>query len=328
MTLLYRVLILVFLFPIPALARQEMSVSHKNVIQQVYAEVFNSGVLEVMDALYAPDYMNHGFGKAMTLADYKASIAAMRAAMPDFQAAIEVLIAEGEWAASRVVYGGTFEKDWVFDGETLPPTGARVEWTLNILHRFNEQGQIAEDFTAFDRLALPLANPLPPYLENALTPSRRFPIIMQDPLNTGMEEAHKETFRVFIEEVLNKGNLEAIDLYMAEDHRTHEPFGDFTRGQFKQIIEGFRATVPDLHVEIEALVAEADWLAARLVYTGTFSNPLASGGMTLEPTHQPIRFIIHVFVRFNEAGVGIEDYKEYNRLSWLQQGGLLPEGNS
>lgn len=99
---------------------------------------------------------------------------------------------------------------------------------------------------------------------------------------------------------------------MAEDHRTHEPFGDFTRGQFKQIIEGFRATVPDLHVEIEALVA----------------NPLSSGGVTLEPTHQPIRFIIHVFVRFNEAGVGIEDYKEYNRLSWLQQGGLLPEGSS
>jgi len=51
-----------------------------------------------------------------------------------------------------------------------------VEWTLNILHRFNEQGQIAQDFTAFDRLALPL------------TPARRFPIIMQDPLTTGMEE--------------------------------------------------------------------------------------------------------------------------------------------
>lgn len=57
----------------------------------------------------------------MTLADYKTSIAAM----PDFQ------------AASRVVYGGT-----------LSPTGARVEWTLNILHRFNEQGQLVEDFTA------------------------------------------------------------------------------------------------------------------------------------------------------------------------------------
>ncbi|MCL4878172.1 MAG: hypothetical protein KJ064_16045 [Anaerolineae bacterium] len=47
---------------------------------------------------------------------------------------------------------------------------------MNILHRFNEQGQIAQDFTAFDRLALPL------------TPARRFPIIMQDPLTTGMEE--------------------------------------------------------------------------------------------------------------------------------------------
>jgi predicted ester cyclase len=317
--------LLLSIFPASITAQETPAATQKAVIQQVYDEAFNTGNLAVIDANYAPEYVNHGFGDDLTLADFKATIEAMRSAMPDFAATIEVLIAEEGWAASRLRYSGTFENEWVFMGETLAPTSEKVEWTLNIIHRFDENGQIAEDFTAFDRLDLPLPADtiMPDYVEGQVAVRENVPVVMAASVTTGMEQAHKDTFTAFIEAALNNGELNAIDAAMAEDHQTHEPFGDFSREEFKLIVAGFRAIVPDLHVEIDGLVAEGDWLAARLIYTGTFSNSIPTGSMTLEATNAPIRFIINVMVHFNADGVGIEDYKEYNRLSWLQQGGLL-----
>ena len=141
-----------------------------------------------------------------------------------------------------------------------------------------------------------------------------------------MEAAHKEALGHVIYDALDQGDLTAIDTYMSDDYQTHEPFGDFSREQFRQVVEVFRATVPNLFVDIDVMVAEGDWLAARLVYTGTFANPLDLGGIVLPPTHEPILFVINVFARFNAEGIGVEDYKEYNRLGWIQQAGMTFNG--
>ncbi len=138
-----------------------------------------------------------------------------------------------------------------------------------------------------------------------------------------MEDAHKTGYAGVIDDSLNKGDLTAIDMYMVEDYLTHEPFGNFTRDTFKQVVTLFRQVVPDLHVDMEIVVAEGDWLAGRLVYTGTFSLPISQDDVTIEASGKPINFVINVFVRFNAEGIGIADYKEYNRLGWLQQLGLV-----
>jgi hypothetical protein len=78
-----------------------------------------------------------------------------------------------------------------------------------------------------------------------------------------------------------------------------------------------------LHVDTDIIIAEGDWLAGRLVYTGTFGQKISQDGVTIEATGKPILFVINVFVRFNKGGIGMADYKEYNRLGWLQQLGLL-----
>jgi predicted ester cyclase len=319
----------VFVFQGIVAAHEASQEANKAIIQQIYDEVFNAGNLDVMNEFYTPDYMNYGFSADLTLDDFKATIAAMRSALPDFAAQVEVLIAEADWAASRVVFSGTFENEWVMNDQTIAPNGEAIEWSLNILHHLNEDHQVAEDFTAFDSLGLLTqlgVSPLPPLYTAMLPPPEHTAIVIGEvePVAEAMLDIHKDAFTHVIEDSLNQGNLTAIDTYMTEDYATHEPFGDLTREQFKQVVTLFRATVPDLVVTIESMVAEGDWLAARLIYSGTFSNAIASDDMTLPPTNKPIRFIINVFVHYNEAGIGMEDYKEYNRLAWLRQAEMLP----
>lgn len=311
----------------PATAQETRAELHKAALQQVYDDVLSAGKLELLDTVYAPDYVNHGYGDDLTLAAYKATIQAWREAMPDFQVTIEVLIANDEWAASRVVFGGTFKNPLVMGDQTLKPTDKPVKWALNNLHRFNKDGQIVEEFMAFDWLDLMTQlgeSPLPPLIAPFVPKRELTAAVMDKDVAGGDADVQTAAFRHIIDDAINNGDLDAIDTYMAEDYRTYEPFGSFTRQQFRDVIQGFRTTVPDLHVTIDALVTEGDWLAARLVYVGTFSKDVSNGVITLKATHKPIRFIINVFVRFDAKNVPVMDFKEYNRLGWLQQLGILP----
>jgi predicted ester cyclase len=310
------------------LAQEDATTRYKQVLKQLYEKAVSSGQLDFMDALYTPDYVNHGFGDDLDVKGFKAFLTAWRSALADFKITPEVIIAEKQWAASRVIFSGTFDRQWALDEQIIQPNHKPIQLAFNILHRFNDNGQIAEDFTAFDRLSLLLqmdaAPPLPGYIASTLVTGKIEPIIVGEPVSQNKEAFHKQAFGHVIDDSLNKGDLTAIDKYMAEDYLTHEPFGNFTRGTFKQVVTVFRTVVPDLHVSMDETVAEGDWLAGRLIYTGTFKESISKDNDAMKPTGKPILFVINVFVRFNKDGIGIQDYKEYNRLAWLQQLGILP----
>jgi predicted ester cyclase len=103
-----------------------------------------------------------------------------------------------------------------------------------------------------------------------------------------------------------------------------DPFGAVSREQFKEVVLGLRSAVPDLHVEITEVIAEGDWAAARLIYGGTFTNPIAANVMTVEPTGREFEFALNVIVHFNEQWLADTDWKEFNALGWLQQLGVMP----
>ncbi len=308
-------------------AADDTATQHKETLQQIYDKAIAKGDVDQLDASYASDYVNHGFGEDINLTEFKMFVNAWVSAMPDFTVTPEVIIAEDEWAASRVIFSGTFNDKFLLDDKVIEPNNKPIQLSFNILHRFNDEGKIAEDFTAFDRLSLLIqmdaAPELPAYISSTLVTGKIEPIVLGETVSTGMEQAHKDGYTGVIDDSLNKGNLTAIDKYMVEDYLTHEPFGNFTRDTFKTVVEVFRKVVPDLHVSMDVTVAEGDWLAGRLVYTGAFGQQISQDGVTIEATGKPILFVINVFVRFNKDGIGIADYKEYNRLGWLQQLGLI-----
>jgi predicted ester cyclase len=97
-----------------------------------------------------------------------------------------------------------------------------------------------------------------------------------------MSEANKELVRRHFEEIFNRKDLTAADGLMAEDYQEHAvaPFGQAEPGRvngpaaMRQTAEWLLAQFPDLHMRIEAIVAEGDLVAVRILSEGTNLGPL------------------------------------------------------
>jgi predicted ester cyclase len=102
-------------------------------------------------------------------------------------------------------------------------------------------------------------------------------------------EANKAIVRRFYEEDWNRGNLDAADAIFAADYVRHDlrpgaaPPGP--AGQ-KAVAGMFRAAFPDVHLAVELLVAEGEYVVARWTMAGTHRG--AWGGVA--PTSRRVEF--------------------------------------
>ena len=100
-------------------------------------------------------------------------------------------------------------------------------------------------------------------------------------------EENKELFRRTYEELLNGGNLSVADDLVSAEFLNHEAPPGRDRGpeSVRGLATMLRTAFPDLHFEIEALVAEGDTVAGRLTMSGTHEGPL----MGTPPTGRSVR---------------------------------------
>ena len=92
-----------------------------------------------------------------------------------------------------------------------------------------------------------------------------------------MSEANKELVRRHFEEIFNRKNFAVCDEVMAEEYSEHAPapFSESAPGRvngpqaMRQTAEWLLAQFPDLHMTIEAMIAEGDTVAVRILSEGT-----------------------------------------------------------
>lgn len=85
-------------------------------------------------------------------------------------------------------------------------------------------------------------------------------------------EENKVIVRRFYEEVINQGNVDAIDELMDINHQDHGEvlFGSVQgREAIKQGIIAFTTVVPDYHVSVQDMVAEGDMVGVLGIMGGT-----------------------------------------------------------
>ncbi|HEX3628032.1 MAG TPA: ester cyclase [Verrucomicrobiae bacterium] len=77
--------------------------------------------------------------------------------------------------------------------------------------------------------------------------------------------------REFIEEVLNKGNIDATGKYFWEDMVEQVPLPGQGQGLagLKNVLHGMRAAFPDMNWSIEEQINEGDKVVTRFEWTGT-----------------------------------------------------------
>jgi predicted ester cyclase len=104
----------------------------------------------------------------------------------------------------------------------------------------------------------------------------------QRPEEAILSEANKALVRRHFAEIWNRQDLAVADELMAEDYLEHAvaPFGQAEPGRvngpaaMRQTAEWLLAQFPDLHMTIEAIVAEGDTVAVRVLSEGTNLGPL------------------------------------------------------
>jgi len=133
-------------------------------------------------------------------------------------------------------------------------------------------------------------------------------------------QENKASARRFLEEVINRGNVAAIDELSSPNIVDHTAPPGVPAGNegFKMFITTFRAAFPDLHYTIDDTIAEGDLLVQRNTAHGTmkgdFMGMPASGK---EATWSEI----HI-VRFDDDGKAVEHWGVVDQLGMLAQLGF------
>ena len=128
---------------------------------------------------------------------------------------------------------------------------------------------------------------------------------------------NKALVRRFYEEAWGQGELAVIDDIFADDYVRHDfrltPALPGPEGQ-KRIAADFRAAFPDLRFEVEILIAEDEFVAARWTAVGTHGGRWGS----VEPTGRTARLSGVNLFRF-EKGKVVELWNHRDDLGLMEQ---------
>ena len=126
---------------------------------------------------------------------------------------------------------------------------------------------------------------------------------------------HKDIYRRIID-AIGRGEPDSLDGLAAPDVVDHNPFPGQAPGieGFKEWIRRARASFPDLEGLIETVVAEGDWVAARVTWRGTHSGTYIG----IPATDRPVVFEAYHVVRF-AGGLAAEWWGTADLLGLAEQ---------
>ena len=127
-------------------------------------------------------------------------------------------------------------------------------------------------------------------------------------------------WRLF-DEVLNAHSLARCDDLYAPDYVPHSlppgfsPDREGVKQYHRQYFQGF----PDMHLTVDGMIAEGDWVAVYYTGTGTHQGELIG----IPPTGKHVSASAVLSLRIVDGKI-VEDRLDGDKLSLLQQLGVIP----
>lgn len=126
--------------------------------------------------------------------------------------------------------------------------------------------------------------------------------------------------RRMFDEIINQGRLEVADELFAEDFVDHGPMGELHgRDAFKGMVAQWLSAVPDVHCEVENVIADGDLAGWLVRSTGTHTGE----GLGFPATGKSFETVSANLGRFRD-GLAAEHWSEQGMLPMLMQLGLMP----
>lgn len=131
--------------------------------------------------------------------------------------------------------------------------------------------------------------------------------------------SNEELMRRFIDRVINTGDYSGLNDLLHPDYVYRAP-GQVLRGTaaIKSLFEAYRLGFPDLHIDVDELVATEDRVAIAFTLTGTHAGAL----MGFEATGNRVAVNGTLFSRL-EGGRIVEEWEVIDQLSLFEQLGVL-----
>ncbi len=135
----------------PAATAQSDPAGNKAAVERLMADVVVEGNIDAYEELYADDFVGHlppstGDWAELTKLQLLDFIVQVRRAISDATFTTDLLLAEDDLVAQRVTLSGVFASEF-FD---TVPTDVEFEIGFNVIYRFNDDGQIVEQWIEFD----------------------------------------------------------------------------------------------------------------------------------------------------------------------------------
>ncbi len=135
-------------------------------------------------------------------------------------------------------------------------------------------------------------------------------------------EENTATVRELIQLVMNEGDIGFAEKTLSEDYveRSPMPGGTADKAGAIAMFNTMRSQTPDMHIEVEEVIASGNKVAVHSTMTGTDTMGFMPG---MSPTGKPFRLdAIDVFT-FNDAGQNTEHYGVYDMMGTMAQLGLM-----
>ena len=134
---------------------------------------------------------------------------------------------------------------------------------------------------------------------------------------------NKNASRRFWEEVWNKGNVAVIaDLVTAHQvsHDPNNPNQAPGPEGVRQLVSLYRNAFPDLHFQLDDVIAEGDRVVSRVTATGTHQRDLPG----IPATNRRASITGILIARFEDGKIA-ENWASFDFLGLLRQLGVAPE---
>jgi serine phosphatase RsbU (regulator of sigma subunit) len=131
------------------------------------------------------------------------------------------------------------------------------------------------------------------------------------------EEQNKSSFRRYLEEVFNQGNLEVAD-EIFDHYVSHQPDGStLERGpeDVKRFVGEFRSAFPDLRISADDQIADGDKVVTRVTLRGAHRGMFRGTA----PTGRRVEINGITIFRFSSEGKVVESWDSYDQFRVMRQ---------
>jgi steroid delta-isomerase-like uncharacterized protein len=143
-----------------------------------------------------------------------------------------------------------------------------------------------------------------------------------------MSEENKAIVRRWFDEVWNRGNANTLNELLSASATVHnlpveQSEEKMQTENFLPMVEAFRGAFPDLHIEVEDMIAEGDKVTARCRVRGTHRGD----SLGVAATNTPVEFTGITIARIKNGQI-VEGWNNFDFLAMYQQLGVVADPNA